>query len=326
VVVAYRSGEALGRLLDSLGTEEIVVVDNGGGGPEIEAAAEREGVTVVRPGRNLGFAGGSNEGARRATGDVLVFLNPDTVVAPNAVAGLVRPLEDPKVGIVSARLRLLDRPDLLNSAGNEVHVTGIAWAGLYGEPAERVTELREVAFPTGAAMAIRHDLFEELSGFSEELFMYQEDLELGWRVRLRGLRVVVSPEADVYHEYEFGRNPGKQYLLERNRLVFVLSSYSPRLLLLLAPVLASTEIAMLLLALKEGWARDKLAGWGWLLRHAGWLRNHRHETQRLRQVRDRDLARFLSPVLSPAMIPVPAPIRALNPLVAGYWNLVKRAL
>jgi GT2 family glycosyltransferase len=298
----------------------VIVVDNGG---DVEA---REGVTLVTPSENLGFAGGCNFGARRANGDALVFLNPDTVVAPGALAELVRPLEDSTIGIVSARLRLLDQPELLNSAGNEVHVTGISWAGRYGEPAESVTELRDVAFPTGAAMAIRRDLFEELGGFTEELFMYQEDLELGWRVRLRGLRVVVNPAADVYHEYEFGRNPGKEYLLERNRLVFVLSAYSPRLLLLLSPVLVSTEAAMLLLAAKEGWARDKLAGWGWLLRHAGWLRRHRRETQRLRRVRDRELARYLSPVVEPAMRPVPSPVRAINPLVAGYWKLIKKAL
>jgi GT2 family glycosyltransferase len=304
----------------------VIVVDNGGGGPEIDAAAVRDGVMVVSPQRNLGFAGGANEGARHATGDALVFLNPDTVVAPGGVEALVRPLDDPEIGIVSARLRLLDQPELLNSAGNEVHVTGIAWAGLFGQPASAVGEMRDAAFPTGAAMAIRRELFEELAGFTEELFMYQEDLELGWRVRLRGLRVVVNPEADVYHEYEFGRNPGKHYLLERNRLVFVLSSYSPRLLLLLAPVLVSTEVAMLGLALQEGWARDKVAGWRWLLRNRGWLRRHRRETQRLRRLGDRELARFLSPVIAPAMIPVPAPVRVLNPLVAAYWSLARRLL
>jgi GT2 family glycosyltransferase len=302
------------------GEDEVIVVDNGGD------AEEREGVTFVRPATNLGFAAGNNLGARQGTGDALVFLNPDTVVAPGALEELVRPLEDPAIGIVTARLRLLDQPELLNSAGNEVHVTGIAWAGLYGQPADLVTELRDVAFPTGAAMAIRRELFDELGGFTEELFMYQEDLVLGWRVRLRGLRVVVNPAADVYHDYEFGRNPGKQYLLERNRLVFVLSSYSPRLLLLLSPVLASTELAMLVLALKEGWARDKLAGWGWLLRHAGWLRRQRRETQRLRRVRDRELAGYLSPAIAPGMIPVPSPVRAINPLVAKYWELVKKAL
>jgi len=302
------------------GEDEVIVVDNGGD------AEEREGVKVVRPATNLGFAAGNNLGVRQATGDALVFLNPDTVVAPGALEELVRPLEDPAIGIVTARLRLLDQPELLNSAGNEVHVTGIAWAGLYGQPADLVTELRDVAFPTGAAMAIRRELFDELGGFTEELFMYQEDLVLGWRVRLRGLRVVVNPAADVYHDYEFGRNPGKQYLLERNRLVFVLSSYSPRLLVLLSPVLASTELAMLVLALKEGWARDKLAGWGWLLRHAGWLRRQRRETQRLRRVPDRDLAGYLSPAVAPGMIPVPSPVRAINPLVAKYWELVKKAL
>jgi hypothetical protein len=108
--------------------------------------------------------------------------------------------------------------------------------------------------------------------------------------------------------------------------VFVLSSYSPRLLVLLAPVLASAELGMLGLALKEGWAGDKLRGWGWLLRHAGWLRRHRRETQRLRRVRDRELAPYLSPVLAPAMIPVPSPVRAINPLVARYWSLVKKLL
>jgi GT2 family glycosyltransferase len=327
--VAYRSGESLGRLLDSVASEaphEVLVVDNGEGGPEIDEARGRDGVTVLSPGRNVGYGAGNNLAAREASGEVLVLLNPDTVVTPGALAALVAPLEDPSVGIVTARLRLLDDPETLNSAGNEVHVTGIAWSGAYGEPAASVAELRDVPFPSGAAMAIRRELFEELGGFTEELFMYQEDLILGWRVRLRGLRIVVDPAADVLHDYEFSRNPGKHYLLERNRLVFVLSSFSPRLLLLLAPVLASAEIGMLGLALKEGWARDKAAGWWWLLRHAGWLRRHRRETQALRRVSDRELAGFLSPVVAPAMIPVPAPIRWANPLVRAYWRLVRRAL
>ena len=298
----------------------MIVVDNGG---DVEL---RDGVTVISPGRNLGYGAGNNLGARRATGEALVFLNPDTVVAPGALAALVAPLADPSVGIVTARLRLLDVPETLNSAGNEVHVTGIGWAGGYGEPAASVTELRDVAFPSGAAMAVRRELFEELGGFTDELFLYQEDLVFGWRVRLRGLRVVVNPAADVYHEYEFARNPGKQYLLERNRLVFVLSSYSPRLLALLAPVLVSTELGMLALALREGWARDKAAGWAWLVRNRRWLRRHRRETQALRRVPDRELARFLSPVVAPGMIPVPAPIRLANPLMRAYWRLVRRAL
>jgi GT2 family glycosyltransferase len=331
IIVEYDSGAALSRCLDSLeanesGALEVVLVNNGRESEEVVEAGQRRFVELVSPGENVGFAAGCNLGAERASGDVLLFLNPDTVVAPGAVDALVAALADPSVGIATARLRLLSQPELLNSAGNVLHVTGLAWAGSFGRPADEVSERREVAYPTGAAMAIRAELFRELGGFTGELFMYQEDLELAWRARLRGLRIVLVPEADVYHDYDFGRNPQKQYLLERNRLVFVLSAYSPRLLLLLAPLLLTTELAMLALAAKDGWARDKLGGWGWCLRKAGWLRRRRRETQALRRVPDRDLAPLLTPVIDPAMIEVPALVRAVNPLLERYWSLVRRAL
>ena len=156
--------------------------------------------------------------------------------------------------------------------------------------------------------------------------MYLEDLELGWRARLAGYRVVVDPGADVFHDYEYGRNPRKSYYLERNRLVFLLSAYSGRQLALLAPVLLATEVGMLGVAAKERWLRDKLAGWGWLARNAGTIRRRRRATQGLRRVRDRELAEHLTPTFSPGMLPVSAPLRMANPLVRGYWRLVKKAL
>jgi GT2 family glycosyltransferase len=328
VIVAYATGPALTRCLESLAGEadEIIVVDNGEGGPEIEDAGDREGVRVLSPAENLGFAAGANLGAGHASGKVLIFLNPDTVVAAGSLEQLERRLDDPTIGIAMARLRLLDQPELLNSSGTEVHVSGIGWAGGYGEPAETVSEVREVAAPSGAAMAMRAETFRTLGGFAEELFMYLEDQELGWRARLAGLRVVVDPAADVYHDYEFGRNARKSYFLERNRLVFCLTSYSGRLLLLLSPVLLSIELGMAGLALKEGWLRDKLSGWAWCVRHSRVIARRRRATQGLRKARDRELAGFLTPVFSPAMLPVPAVLRAANPLVSRYWGLIRRAV
>ena len=324
VIVAYNSGSALTRCLDSLEPEgvEVIVVNNGEPGPELDDSR----ASVVTPDENIGFAGGCNLGAQHASGDVLVFLNPDTVVAPGALHELARALDDPTVGIAMPRLRLLDKPELLNSGGNIVHITGIAWAGHYGEPADDINELRDVTYPTGAAMAIRAELFRELGGFTEEFFMYQEDLELGWRARLHGLRVVVTPRADVYHDYEYGRNVQKHYLLERNRLVFVLSAFSGRLLAVVSPVLVAGELSLLALATKEGWWRDKLAGWGWLMRHPRWLFQHRRETQRLRRVSDRELAPLLTPTLDPAMIEVPARVGTANKLVAWYWSIARKVL
>jgi GT2 family glycosyltransferase len=328
VIVAYRAGKALTRCLESLagGDQiEVIVVDNGDGGPEIDAAEAMAGVEVLRPGTNLGFAEGCNAGAARARGDVLVFVNPDTVVQPGAVAALVAALGDPEVGIAMPRLRLLAEPELLNSAGNVVHVTGIAWAGRYRQPAEAATSA-EIPYASGAAFAVRAALFRELGGFTRELFMYQEDLELGWKARMRGLRVMLVPAANVLHEYDYGRHEFKHYLLERNRLVFLLSAYSARMLGVLAPLLLSTEVGMAALALREGWLRDKARGWAWLARNARWVLRHRRETQRLRRVSDRELARFLTPVLDPAMLTLPAAVRVVNPLVSAYWSLARRLL
>jgi GT2 family glycosyltransferase len=304
----------------------VIVVDNGGTDGELVAAGDHERWRLLEPSENLGFAAGCNFGAAEATSDVLVFLNPDAVVGPGTLRRLARTLEDPSIGIAMARLRLLARPELLNSGGAVVHVSGLAWAGRFGEPADEIRVLENVAAASGAALAIRRDTFHELGGFTGELFMYQEDVELSWRAHLAGLRVVVDPGADVFHEYDFGRHDTKIALLERNRLIFVLTAYSVRLLIVLGPVLALGELAMLALAARRRWFGGKLGGWWWLARHPRWLVRHRRETQRLRRVKDRELARFLVPVLDPKMIPLPRGMSLYNGLVRRYWAFARKAL
>ena len=303
----------------------MIVVDNGGSDGDLVAASGHERLRLLEPGENLGFAGGCNLGAAEATGDVLVFLNPDTVVGSGALRQLARTLDDPTIGVAMARLRLLDQPEVLNSGGTVVHVSGLAWAGRFGEPAEGLDAVEDVAAASGAALAIRRETFKALGGFTGEFFMYQEDVELSWRAHLAGLRVVVDPAADVYHEYEFGRHPTKVALLERNRLIFVLTAYSPRLFFVLVPILVPGEFAMVVLAARRRWLRGKLTGWLWCVRHLRWLARHRRETQRLRCVGDSQLLQFLTPSLDPAMTPLPAAVAIANRIAVPYWELARRA-
>jgi GT2 family glycosyltransferase len=332
VIVAYDTGPPLTRCLESLAAErgrgaelEAIVVNNGSEAPEIGHAADLEFVRVLSPGENLGFAAGSNLGAESASGELLFFLNPDTVVQPGAIATLVEALTG-EVAIAMPRLLLYDRPDTLNSAGCAIHISGMAWSARYGAPAASLTEPIEITYANGSVLAIRRDEFDRLGGFTPELFLYHEDLELGWRARMRGRRVVLDARADVLHDYAHGRNPRKNYFMERNRLIFVSTAYSARLLLLLAPVLLSAELGLTAVAVREGWFRDKAAGWGWCVRNAGWIRRHRRRLQRERVLRDRELARFLTPVVDPQMISVPGLVRAMNPLLRGYWAAVRRLL
>jgi GT2 family glycosyltransferase len=330
VIVAYNSGSALVRCVRSLQDEgsgsEVIVVNNGDRAPEIEEAEALPGVRVLEPGENLGYAAGSTYGAEHASGELLLFVNPDTTIAPGSIARLAEALEDQSVAIAMARLRELNRPDVVNSAGCVIHVAGLAWSDGYGDPVESLRERREITYANGSALAIRAERFRELGGFTPELFLYHEDLELGWRARMRGYRVVLEPSADVFHDYDYARNVQKNYFMERNRLIFVGSAYSLRLLLLLLPVLLAAEVGLLLVAWRQGWLRDKLSGWAWCLENAGWLVRHRRRLQHERTVRDRELARWLTPWINPKMVPVPAFVIRANPLVAGYWSFVRRLL
>jgi GT2 family glycosyltransferase len=321
IIVAFQSGDALTRCLDSLDGADAIVVSNGERGPEIEAAAQR---ARVIDSENHGFGAGCNRGAELADTDVLVFLNPDTVAAPGAVAALAARLEDESIGIAQARLALLAAPGTLNSSGNVVHVSGLAWPGGYGDPVDTVSAVRDIPYASGAAFAIRTDLFRELGGFTEKLFLYQEDLELCWRARLRGLRVVVDPDANVLHDYVLERpDRRKEYYLERNRLIFVLTAFSGRLLLVLAPVLLAAELGLALLALRQGWLREKARGWAWLARNGSWLAARRRAVQSGRRVGDRDLAPYLTPVLDPRMLQLPAGVAIVNAAMSVWWRCAR---
>ncbi|HEX7276117.1 MAG TPA: glycosyltransferase family 2 protein [Acidimicrobiales bacterium] len=333
VVPAWGDDPWLERSVDSILASEgvdavAIVVDNGGDPATIDRLADRPRVTVVRPGTNLGFAGGCNAGAAagRPTSDFIAFLNQDAVLERGALAALVEVASRPDVGVASASVRLADDPDLMNSAGNPVHFLGFCWSGAFQEPAADYPAEADVLSAAGTAMALRRSLWDALGGFTDEYFAYHEDTELSMRCWQRGLRVVYVPTAVVTHRYHFSRNPGKWFLLERNRLVFVLTTYERRTLLVLLPAALSVEVGMLLVAARAGWLRPKLRGWAWLFTHRKWIGERRRLLQSERVVGDRDLAPRLANRFDAANMGVPGWTRPLDAGLSGYWWLARRML
>lgn len=318
-------GESVNSVLASTGIEvDVVLVDNGCTSDSVDKVRELPGVTVVTPGKNLGFAGGCNYGAARATGEFLAFVNGDAVVRPDALAKLVAALAD-DIGLTTGSLRLYGDEGTMNSAGNPVHYLGLSWAGGLGRPATEYAETRDVASATGAATVCRADRFAALGGFCEPMFAYCEDTELSLRSWQRGWRVVYVPDAVVLHHYEFSRNDNKLYLLERNRLFLVLTLFSPRLLALVAGPLVALELAMLALATKQGWRQSKVAGWKWLWHNRDLVRTRRNEVRAAQTVPDSEIARLLTGDFDPGVegLAAPAPLRAVS---SGYWRLARRLL
>jgi GT2 family glycosyltransferase len=305
---------------------ECILVDNGILRGAQRRAAWGPRVTVVGDGSaNTGFAGGCNLGATHARGDVLVFLNSDAVLRPGALQALVLAAGDPRAGVVCGCLRLAEQPDLVNSVGNPLQFLGLTWAGECGSPAVEHLDRHEVAVATGGFFALSRATWEALGGFDPVYFAYHEDTDLSVRAWLSDRRVEVLPEAVADHFYEFSRNPLKMYLLERNRLVLVLTTYPPRLLRRVLPVLLLLEPAFLLMALLQGWAPQKLKAWCWLAGHTAYLRRRRTQVQALAAGTDpaARLAGLMVAAMEPPNVEHPPGMPVLNALLRAYWSLAR---
>lgn len=331
IVLAYGAEPLLVRCVESILASEdveadVVVVDNGGEPGQVATVAELAGVTVVRPGRNLGFAAGANAGAAAAEGDVVAFVNSDVIVRPGALRALVDALDDPAVGLASASVRLMRSPELINSSGNPVHYLGLSWAGGLGDPAEQHAEPRDVTVASGAAVACTRATWERLEGFYEPMFLYHEDTELSVRCWLQGLAVRYVPQAVVEHDYDFSRNASKWELMERNRLIFMFTLWEKRTLRVLMPAIVGLELALFAVAVKQGWWRAKIRGWTWLLRNRSLVSQRRRHVAGLRRVPDRDVLRLMTARFEPGAesgVSAPAALQAGS---AAYWRIACRIL
>jgi GT2 family glycosyltransferase len=319
--------DAVGAVLASEGVDvELLLVDNGCTTDAVATLAPDPRVRIITPERNLGFTGGVDLGAAEAAAPVLVLVNSDAVVEQGALLALAQALDDPATALVSGLVTLGEDPATVNSVGNPVHVLGLSWAGHMGEPAAAHPTSTDIPSTTGALMGARATTWAELGGFPEEYFAYLEDLELSWRAWQRGLRVRYVPAARAVHHYEFSRTPLKMYLVERNRLLFLATCHSGRLLALLALPLLAFEVAIAAVAVTQGWGRQKVAGWRWVLGHLGWVRARRREVQAARRVPDRELAHLLSTRFDPAQFPLPPGGGFLQVVLAAWWRVARRLL
>jgi GT2 family glycosyltransferase len=230
VIVNTNEGAVLFECLDALDRAgrpgETIVVDNAStdGSPE---RAERvyPWVRMLRLVGNHGYAGGNNAGARAASGDVLVFLNPDAFVTSGWLQPLLERLRDPRTAAVSPKI-YRGKPgatNTLDSAGCDIEfpLGDAPPRGYLEEDRGQFEQPADVAYVAGAAFAIRADAFRSLGGFDEDFWCYCEEMDLCWRARMSGLRCVYEPRSTVYHLGSFTFGPvsaRKVYYQTRNRI------------------------------------------------------------------------------------------------------------
>lgn len=281
VIVTWNTGDLLADALTSLEeqtggvTYEVIVVDNGSVDGTSEMVTRRfPAVRLLSLPENLGFTGGNNRGFEIALGRYLLLLNSDTVVLPTTVAPLVRFLDDhPRSGCAGARhlnadgslqRSMDDFPTLVSD--------GLSYTELLRVPAvdrwltKRYAwwsdheEQRQVGWVNGACMMVRREVYEQLGGFDEDLFIYGDELDWCQRMAKAGWTVDFVPSAEVIHlggqAMDRAADRRTRLLLE-GQLHFYRNHHERWRYLSLSALIAGTALVRLAL-IHVLWAADRL--------------------------------------------------------------------
>ena len=309
VVVANDPGPWLEESLRSLAAQDypsmsVLVLDNGSAeDPTARIAAAMPTAFVRRRDGEGGFAAAANEALASVEGATfLLFCHDDVVFDAESVRILVEEAYRSNAGIVGPKVVDRDHPEILLEVGMAVDHYGVPFSGIEPDEVdqEQHDSVRDVFYVSHTAMLVRADLFHELAGFDAAAFPGADDMDLCWRARLAGARVIVAPGARVRHRQATvvearatTMKPATETLAEtRARVRVVCKSYSALALLWVLPVAFVLGIAEAVGALFTGHiarARALVAGWFSVFAHPGELRRARAETQRLRRVDDGDV-------------------------------------
>ena len=237
LIPCYNGERCIGKCLETLTRTrgprfEVIVVDNASIDGSLEVVRAFPQVRVIANKKNQGFPLAINQAAKLARGDFLAVLNQDTEVDPDWLVELISELkQDPEVGVCGPKI--IDATDRTRVQQLGVMVDRFGF-GVYLQDLKKGNEVFMVS---GAAMAIKRSVFDSIGRFDPEYFLFEEDLDLCWRVNLAGFKVVVNPRSMVYHvggssmeggfpeRGQFVSTQARRYFSERNTLQTLLKNY-----------------------------------------------------------------------------------------------------
>ncbi|MAJ44345.1 MAG: hypothetical protein CMF96_06325 [Candidatus Marinimicrobia bacterium] len=219
--------------------KEIIVVDNGSTDKSIfKIERQFPEVKIIKSKNNRGYAGGCNLGSENAEGELLIFLNNDTIHNVNWIEPLLIKIEsDPKISSVQPKILNAIKKnnfDYAGGSGGYLDKYGFPFArgrifdfveedlGQYDDPSE-------IFWASGTAFITKKKIFHKVGGFDETLFAHFEEIDYHWKCKLAGYKVWVNPKSVIYHiggatlSYQ---SPTKKYLNHRNSLILMLTNTS----------------------------------------------------------------------------------------------------
>lgn len=216
---------------------DIVVADNASTDDSISFLQENfPSVKIVQNKENGGFAKGYNDALQFVDAELFVLLNSDVEVTPGWLTPLLECMEDPSIGGCQPKIRAFDKRTMFEYAGAcGGYIDRNYFPFCRGRILHHIEEdqgqydsTTEVFWVSGAAFVVRAALFREVGGFDTAFFAHMEEIDLCWRIKKRGHRLLVVPSSIVYHvgggtlSYN---SPKKVYLNFRNNLRMIVKNH-----------------------------------------------------------------------------------------------------
>ena len=235
IVLNYNAGELLLNCIDSLKKSryeklEIIVVDNISTDNSQVICKERfPDINLIQNKENLGYCGGNNIGITNAKGEFIVILNPDTIVEVNWLDELISAYNEFGEGLFQPKILSLNEENIIQSTGNMLHIFGFGFARDKGNKINNEQEeIEKIGYASGTCLFTSKKVIEKVGLLDKFLFLYHDDLDLGWRASQIGINSYYVPKSKVYHveSYSLKWSSKKFYWLERNRKYCLLTHYS----------------------------------------------------------------------------------------------------
>lgn len=313
IVVNHNGRDLLARFLPSIAkldydNYEVIVVDNASTDDSVSFVTNNYPYfKLIVNTRNLGTAGGSNYGIPHARGEYILFLSNDMELNPSLLRLMVQTAESsPDIGICTCKMRRItpegEKLSILDSVGGNVDIFGFPSARGINEPDEgQLDAMSEVFFSFGGAMLIKRKAIDAIGAYDPEFFTLADDIDLCWRARLAGYKIVVQPKAVLYHRVsatlgtKFSRSK-KRYWSERNTFRMLLKNCSSSTLAELLPLyfgLLMFEMALFLVLRKTSLTIAYLRAMLWNLYNFKDTWTRHIAIQERRVVSDKDIQKMM---------------------------------
>jgi len=267
IILNYNAGELLLNCIGSIKKSayknlEIIVVDNISTDKSQETCKEKyPDIKLIQNNENFGYCEGNNIGIREAKGDYIIILNPDTIVESNWIEALISAYNKFGEGLYQPKHLSLNEKTVYMSAGNMLNIFGFGYAREKGNKDEnQFNKIEEIGYASGTCLFTSSAVLKKVGLFDPFIFLYHDDLDLGWRASQLGIKSYYVPTSLIYHaeSYSLKWSAEKFYWLERNRKYCILTHYSKQTYSKIFPTLLAVDFFVWIYYLTKGFLGSKI--------------------------------------------------------------------